>query len=230
MVIGVEMLPRSAQAALDLWVAGSLGEEDFLVAVNWQKTWGFDPRLYMPLFHFARLHRIPMVALNVDRSLVARVARDGWASVPTAARQGIGDPAPPADAYRQSLDDVFRAHTGDPNRAADQAQDPGSAGASDARLARFTDAQLTWDRAMAEAISAAASSHPGAVVVAIAGSGHLAHRWGIPHQLADLGSPPTIVLLPVAQADACALAADLADAVYVFPPPAGAAMKSGAYR
>lgn len=230
MVIGVEMLPRSAQAALDLWVAGTLSEEDFLVAVNWEKSWGFDPGLYMPLFHFARLHRIPVVALNVERTLVARVARDGWASVPIAARQGVGDPAPPADAYRQSLKGVFGAHTREPNRAANQAQDRGSGGASDGRLARFIDAQLIWDRAMAEAISAAASSHPGAVVVAIAGTGHLAHRWGIPHQLADLDAPPIIVLLPVAQADTCALATDLADAVYVFPPPAGATMKSDAYR
>ena len=209
MVIGVEMLPRRAQPALDDWVAGRLDEAAFLDAVRWRETWGFDPALYMPLFHFARLQRIPLVALNVDRRLVARVARDGWAAVAEPDREGVGDPASPPDAYRQSLAEVFGAHQGD---VASEA-----AGETDTRLARFTEAQLLWDRAMAEAISEAASRRPDAVVVGIAGSGHLAHGWGIPHQLVALGAAEPVVLLPIDEADAGALPAGLADAAFVLP-------------
>lgn len=223
MVIGVEMLPRRAQGALDRWVAGGLSEAAFLDAVRWTETWGFDPSLYMPLFHFARLHRIPMVALNVERKLVSRVARTGWATIPADEREGLGDPAPPVEAYRLSLAGVFDMipHGAGSGGHASAAPAHAASGDGGLRAARFTEAQVTWDRAMAEAIDGARSTHPGAVVVAIAGRGHLVHRWGIPHQLDDLGAPPAMVLLAVAEAEACAVAADLADAVFILPPPAG---------
>src|SRR5512134_1371003 len=76
MVLGIEMLPRRVQPILDRWVAGELTSAAFLEEVEWDRVWGFDPELYLPLFHFARLHRVPMVALNVDRALIAEVGRE----------------------------------------------------------------------------------------------------------------------------------------------------------
>lgn len=206
LVIGVEALPRSAQAELDRWVAGELGEAEFLAATRWSETWGHDPKLYFPLFRFARDHRIPMLAMNVDRRLVSRVAREGWAGVPADERQGVGDPAPPAAAYRRSLTQAFSGHAEAVGR-----QD----GAAAARLERFIEAQLTWDRAMAEAVAGAAAARPDATIVGIAGRGHVEHGWGIPDQLRDLGATP-MVLLPVSADEACA-DAGLADAVFVLP-------------
>lgn len=207
LVIGVEMLSRRAQPNLDRWVASELTERAFLKAVRWQETWGHDPALYLPVFRFARDHRIPMLALNVDRGLVGKVARDGWQAVPAGERQGIGDPAPPAPAYRRSLEAVFAEHGGQ-ERSADGG-----------RFERFTQAQATWDRAMAEAI--AAGARPGRTVVGIVGRGHVEHGWGIPHQLADLGAPRPMVLLATGEAEACAAARDLADAIFVLPRVAG---------
>lgn len=48
MVIGLEMLPRDAQPALDAWVAGELDEQAFLDDSRWRTAWGFDPELYFP--------------------------------------------------------------------------------------------------------------------------------------------------------------------------------------
>lgn len=208
LVIGVEMLPRSAQPELDAWVAGRLGETRFLEAVRWSETWGHDAALYLPVFRFARDHRIPMLALNVDRSLVAKVARSGWQAVPSAERQGIGDPAPPADAYLRFLRAVFAEHAG------------GQDSADGGRFERFAQAQLTWDRAMAEAIAAGAASRPTATAVGIAGRGHVEHGWGIPRQLEDLGAAAT-VLLAMRREEACTAAPEVADAVFVLPPAAG---------
>lgn len=205
LVIGVEMLPRSAQPELDAWVAGRLGETRFLEAVRWGETWGHDAALYLPVFRFARDHRIPMLALNVDRSLVAKVARSGWQAVPSAERQGIGDPAPPADGYLRSLRAVFAEHAG------------GSKSAEEGRFERFVQAQLTWDRAMAEAMAAGAASRPTATVVGIAGRGHVEYGWGIPRQLQDLGAT-AMVLLAMPSEEACAAAPEVADAVFVLPP------------
>jgi len=73
-VIGFEAFPRRLQSVLDEWVEGKLTDDAFLKASEWRQVWGYDAALYMPLFQFARLNRIPMVALNVERKLVARVA------------------------------------------------------------------------------------------------------------------------------------------------------------
>ena len=64
MVIGFEMFPRRLQPVLDRWVAGALDTESFLVESEWFDVWGFDPELYLPLFHFCRQQRVPMQALN----------------------------------------------------------------------------------------------------------------------------------------------------------------------
>ncbi|HEY0524042.1 MAG TPA: ChaN family lipoprotein, partial [Stellaceae bacterium] len=87
MVLGFEMFPRRVQPTLDRWVRGELSERAFLDEVRWSEVWGYDPALYMPLFHFARMHRMPMVALNVDRALVRRVSAEGWDAVPAGERE-----------------------------------------------------------------------------------------------------------------------------------------------
>lgn len=212
LIIGVEMLPRRAQPALDRWVAGGLGEAEFLDAVRWKETWGYPPALYLTVFRFARDHHIPMLALNVERGLIAKVARNGWDAVPAEERQGIAEPAPPAEAYRRSLAAAFAEHAGGAP----------AKGAGGARLERFAQAQVTWDRAMAETIATAAAARPDASIVGIVGRGHVENGWGIPHQLADLGAAKPLALLPVTEEEACAAAPDLADAVFVLPGKAGA--------
>src|SRR5512145_1660913 len=91
LALGFEMFPRRVQPVLDRWTAGELTEEQFLNGSDWASAWGHDPKLYMPIFHFARMHRIPMVALNVERSLVRRVGNVGWDAVPTDEREGVGE-------------------------------------------------------------------------------------------------------------------------------------------
>jgi uncharacterized iron-regulated protein len=93
-VIGFEAFPRRLQTVLNDWVEGKLTDQVFLKASEWQQVWGYDAAFYMPLFQFARLNSIPMIALNVERSLVARVGREGWEAVPPSEREGLSDPAP----------------------------------------------------------------------------------------------------------------------------------------
>ena len=64
------------------------------------------PHIYMPLFEFARINKIPMRALNVDQSLTRQVAERGWENVPEEAREGVGRPAPPLPEYVDFLRDV----------------------------------------------------------------------------------------------------------------------------
>src|SRR5262249_31684956 len=147
--LALEMFPRRVQPVLDRWVDGELDERAFLAESDWAHVWGFDAELYLPLFRFARTDRIPMRAVNVERARVHRVATEGWASVPIEAREGVDTPAPAAPAYRERLVEAWRAHR------------PAGAAEDDAAVARFVEAQLTWDRALATGIVAALRERPG---------------------------------------------------------------------
>ncbi|MBF5096303.1 ChaN family lipoprotein, partial [Azospirillum sp. INR13] len=112
------MLPRRLQPVLDRWVAGELTESEFLKETDWRTVWGFDPAFYLPILQFARLHRLPVVALNVERPLISRTARNGWAAIPEADREGVGNPAAPTETYRNRLTETLAAHDRSESQAA----------------------------------------------------------------------------------------------------------------
>jgi uncharacterized iron-regulated protein len=203
LVIGFEAFPRTVQPALDRWTAGELDSFAFLAEARWREVWNIDADLYLPLFHFARMNRIPMLALNVERARVRRVSQEGSEGVPELARAA---PAPPA--YLDRLAAAYGAHqVEDAEEAAFDRDDP--------QFRRFTEAQLLWDRAMAEALFEA-RQRPGApLVVGIIGQGHLRDGHGVPWQLADMGLREVAVLLPYETGPDCdPPAPQLADAVF----------------
>src|SRR5581483_9736948 len=110
MAIGFEAFPRRVQPVLDQWVAGELSPQQFLERTEWRKVWSFPPELYLPLFEFARINRIPLIALNVVRTLVESVGKQGWDAVPVEQREGVSKPAAPSADYDSFLFDVFKEH------------------------------------------------------------------------------------------------------------------------
>ena len=210
MVIGFEAFPRRVQPVLNQWSAGQLTQSQFFERVEWQKIWNVPATLYLPLFEFARLNRIPMAALNVDRALTAEISRNGWDAVPQERREGVSRAAPVLRPYEDSLLDAFTQHSKD--KRAPSRGDPA--------FRRFVEAQTTWDRAMAEAIASRLGASGGSrpLVVAIMGSGHVEHGHGVTHQLRDLGIGNTATLLPLESSTPCAeIEPDLADAVFALP-------------
>ena len=201
MVLGFEAFPRRAQPVLDRWVAGTLTAAQFLSEVKWEEIWNLPAELYLPLFEFARLNRVPMVALNVDRSLTETIAAKGWEAVPEAEREGVSRPAAAPKAYREALEAIHKEHKGE------------------RPVEYFIQAQQTWDRAFAQGLAPHARE---ALAVGIIGSGHLRHGHGVALQLADLGVKRIGTLLPVARDDCKELKAGLADAAFVLPERAAA--------
>ena len=216
MVIGFEMFPRRVQPVLDQWVAGSLTTQAFLQQTEWDKVWSFPPQLYLPLFEFARINKIPMRALNVDKSLTRLVAEKTWENVPESAREGVGRPAPAQPEYLDFLREMYRLHE---EKSSTHAGKKGAA--AEAGFKGFVDSQLTWDRAMAEVLSREVrpdSRKKSPLVVGIMGSGHIRYGHGVPHQLADLGVSKIASLLPVALEGECRyLEAGLATAAFTLP-------------
>lgn len=205
LVLGLEMFPRRVQPALDAWVRGELGESEFLEKSDWSTVWRFDPDLYMDIFRYARDHGVPMRALNVDTALTRSVGRAGFDATRVDQREGVTRPADPNTRYTHWLGHVFREH-----------RPPG--GPSDrGTLGHFIEAQLVWDRAMAQGIRDAIAEHPGALVVSLIGSGHLRHGDGVAHQLDDLGLSDHATLLPWDHRMDCRhLVAGVAHAIYGF--------------
>lgn len=230
---GYEMFPRASQPALDAWSAGETSKHAFLASAGWSAVWGFAANAYDPILRLPRLEAAPAIGLNVDRSLVRRVGKEGWAAVPEADRRGISDPAPAPPAYLEKLSAVMDQKA---TRSADAPKDSDHAGvapkpesAEDKEkaakaLARFAEAQLVWDRAFAEAIAGGLERHPAKPVVGFMGRGHVEHGHGVAHQLNDLGVTAVASAIAVFAGEDCELATDsagrpLADLVYGVPAP-----------
>lgn len=217
MVIGFEMFPRRAQPVLDRWVAGELTESEFLAQSEWGKVWSMPAELYLPLFHFARINRIPMLALNVDATLTRAIAEKGWDGVPESQREGVGRAAAPPPAYEDFLFEVHGQH------AAARGKPVAKAARDDPAFRNFVDSQLAWDRAMAEALVAGRQRHADAegrlpLAVGIMGNGHVRFGHGVAHQLRALGADSVGQLMPVGAETACTeLQPGLADAVFAVP-------------
>lgn len=210
MVLAFEMFPRRVQPILDRWVADEYTEAEFLKAVDWNHVWNFDPQLYLPIFHFARMNRIPMVAMNVEPGLVRAVRAKGFDAVPAGMREGITKPAAASDAYIDVLAPIYGDHSHEISRQAEKSFDR-----NDAAFRRFVEAQQLWDRAMAQGIADAASRQGAPLVVAILGMGHVIHGHGVPHQLDNLRVNNVSWLVPWWQQNDCSrLTAGYADAVF----------------
>lgn len=177
LAIGLEMVPRHLQSVLDEWLKGSLSEEALLKQLEWDKNWGHDPDLYLPIFHFARMNAVPLLALNLERPAVEAVGRNGRAALEPglAARlpKDLGTPKAPSNDYLILLRKIFSMHK-------DKPQD-------DTHFGYFVEAQTLWDLSMAEVMGQWLEKNPEGLVVGIIGMGHVRFGHGVAHQLAGLG-------------------------------------------
>ena len=207
--LGFEMYPRRVQGALDRWVAGELSEPEFMQASDWSKVWGYEAGFYLPLFHFARLNRIPMLALNVERSLVRAVGASGFDAIPEEKREGVSAPAPARASYVERLFEAYSAHP-EKKEPAPTRNDPA--------FLRFVEAQLVWDRAMAQVLKDYSERNPDALAIGIMGARHITHGEGVAHQLESLGVKAIVSLLPWDASENCTeFSPGLASAVFGMP-------------
>jgi len=180
LAIGLEFVQAPFQAALDAYVFEHGDFQRMLADTEWFSRWRYDPRLYAPIFEFARAERIPLVALNVPGELVSQVAVKGMHSLDADALARL--PASIDDGparYRERLRRVFEQH-------AHHGQSP---------FEHFLQAQLLWDEGMAQRAADYLLENPGRRLLVLAGEGHIA--WGdpIPDRLSRrLDQPRALVI------------------------------------
>jgi uncharacterized iron-regulated protein len=170
--IGLEMFQTDGQQELDDWVAGRLTEEAFRKV--YLKHWSYDWSLYREIFIYARDHRIPMVALNVPKKTVFKVARQGFASLSDDEKKGL--PAgvtcdlnnPQTEFLKRTFQAVFKHEAG--GKVFDY----------------FCEAQAVRNSGMAMHVANYLGRNPGSKVVVLAGNWH-AVKHGIPDRLESMG-------------------------------------------
>ena len=166
--IGMEFFQQPFQAHLDAYVAGEITEKEMLRLTDYFERWRYDYRLYRPILRFAREHGIPIVALNLEREIIAKVADGGIESLSEEERARIPSEIDRDDeAYRARVKSVFAHHP--------QAEEK--------NFEHFLAVQLLWDEGMAERAADYLIEHPEKSMVILAGSGHLEYGQGIPKRL-----------------------------------------------
>ena len=166
--LGMEMFARTQQPVLDRWVAGELSEKAFLKESRWFENWGTDFAYYRDLLNFARERRIPVIALNAERSLVGalrgkppdQLSAEEQARLP---KLDLNDPY-----HRGMVTAIF----GDHSHKAMQ-------------LDGFIRVQTLWDETMAESAVRYLESAAGKDMhlLVIAGGNHVSHGFGIPRRV-----------------------------------------------
>ncbi len=170
LAIGMEMFPHAAQPALDAFINGTIDEAQFIKQSKYFEVWSFDYRLYREILNFARHHKIPVIALNIEREQVSKVYKQGgiaglspeeMATLPV-------DRDLDAPGYRERIHEVYAQHPG----------------RDDKQFAGFFQSQAIWDEVMAQTIADALASHPERQLVVLAGNGHVVKDNAIPPRVA----------------------------------------------
>ncbi|HVO13392.1 MAG TPA: ChaN family lipoprotein [Vicinamibacteria bacterium] len=217
-LVGLEMYPVGEQAALDRWHSDpALGEEAFLGESHWYRNWGYHWNYYRDIFLFAKAAGIPMFGVNVPRSVVQTVRTKGFAAL-TPEQKAMLPPRIDTDSAEHRR--LVRAFFG--------GEDSAHADLPEAMFDGMYRAQCTWDAAMGWNALQALRAHGGdqAIMVVLAGSGHVAYGLGAERQARLWFQGRTASLLPVPVVDddhpepVSAVQASYADFVWGLPPSA----------
>ena len=195
LAVGLEMFRAENQELLEKWWRWGMSTEQF--ETLYRENWGMPWILYRDIFLYARQKRIPLVGLNVPREIIAKVAREGYASLTESERKKL----PPGltctvdEAYRTFIRKTYSEHAHGTGRS----------------FENFCEAQMLWDTAMAIYALEYLEKHPAGRMVILTGSVH-AWKRAIPRQIATMKPDVSVsVILPVQKEQADALTSEDAD-------------------
>lgn len=173
LAVGMEMFPRSSQAALDDYIGGVVADEkEFLARSRYFAVWGYDYRLYRDIIEFAKKYSIPLIGLNLDKQIVSQAFRTGnLDELSDEQRKDL-----PADrdldlpGYRERLEAIHSFHD--------------TMGKSEDSFNGFLQAQALWDETMGETIADYVTTHSDTIMVVLVGGGHVYKADAIPPRVA----------------------------------------------
>lgn len=200
LAIGLEMFRAESQEGLEQWWRRGMPTEQF--EALYRENWGMPWALYRDIFLYSRQKRIPLVGINVPREIIAKVAREGYASLTASERKKL----PPGltctvdEAYRSFIRKTFAAYAHGSGRS----------------FENFCEAQMVWDTAMAIYALEYLDRNPASRMVILTGSVH-AWKRAIPRQIVTMRPDVAVsVILPVQRGEADKVTAEDADYAVVL--------------
>ncbi len=169
--VGMEMFQRPFQGALDRYLHGETGEEDFLQATEYRQRWGFEWLLYRPIVEFCRRNNVPVAALNVPAELTRRLSRAGYAALTAEEKAQLGD----LDFHYKPHRDYWYERL---------AKMHGKSNPTEEEKERSYGVMATWDDYMAASAAEFLQTRGLRRLVVLAGSGHVDRGFGIPERVA----------------------------------------------
>lgn len=170
--VGMEYFNRRYNNVLkDYFQYNRFSNDEFLTRSNYYKTWGFDLSLYQDIFDELYKDNIPGFGINLDRSIVSKVARGGLETLSTEERiqlpyLHLND----FPAHKKYIKEVF-THMGMKMRFSPE------------MFNNFYTAQTIWEDTMAHSVWARMKENPKEKIVVLVGQGHLVYRFGIPERV-----------------------------------------------
>lgn len=169
--IGLEMVQQPFQSYLDDYISGKITEREMLRGTQWYSRWGYDFRLYRPIFNYARQNKISLIALNIPQELSKKISKIGITGLTSKERQFLPKLIDKSNTeYTASLRKIFGMHAHGKTF-------------NEEGFEKFVEAQLAWDEGMAFAASNYLKKYSNKRLVILAGSGHLINRAGIPNRI-----------------------------------------------
>jgi len=174
--LGLEMVQQPFQPVLDWYVfqatPSKSADTTLFRETEWETRWGWDFESYLFILKYAQLHKVRMLALNVEAELTSRVRTQGLPSLSRAERSRlIMDPegfrddtiAPSFGAY---VDAVLRPSF-DAHLAMGMFQN------ADNAFSNFVSNRILWDETMATTASRFLLKNPEYLLCGLVGGDHV---------------------------------------------------------
>ncbi len=180
--VAFEMLQEQFQPVLDNYTSGKINEKEFLQKSEFITRWGYDYRLYSPIFKFIAENKIPAVALNIDSAIVKKISAGKYDQLTTVEKDSLPQTMniDNIDFYDE-LKDIFDLHTPKKGMKRD--------------FSKFYLIQNIWDEIMAENLYAYVKKNPSRKVIVISGSMHSLKNSAIPHRYQRISGEDSYVVL-----------------------------------
>jgi uncharacterized iron-regulated protein len=186
-VLGLEFFYREHTETLERWRRGEIGSSELLSLTGWYDRGSIRFAYYEGVLEIARNHGMPIVGLNVPRSILRKVSTAGMDALDADQRSDVGTVSVDGSPQHRYL---FARYMGDTG-----AQMPA------AWLDKMYAAQCLWDVVMARSILDRLPAD--GILVAVVGSAHVAYGLGIPRRIDEereaAGEPrvPVVTFCPV---------------------------------
>ena len=195
--VGLEMFRSDSQQALDRWVAGEIGEQQFQEI--FYDNWGYSWENYRVIFDYAKAEKIPLVGLNVSRDITRQVSLQGFQSLNQEQKRKLSNISCRVD--KQYMDYIKKAFGGHAH--------------GKLNFTYFCEAQLVWDTVMAINALEYLDKNPNALMVLLTGTGH-AHKDAIPRQIRIRSQVAHAVILPEVKGFIDSKTVDKSEADYIM--------------